>query len=153
MYPDVVRWLKKFLDGRKGISDVEVFDTHDVYLSALLPSKGYTSMDYPTYEIKVDIAGVFRFKEKEQLALVECKLNHLRLMDVAQTIGYSKVAVPEYSFLVSPAGLNGSLTRLFSNYNRTDVLEYSTNKYVTVARWEPDRTDISFNEYYPRGNL
>lgn len=153
MYPDVMRWLKKFLVGRIDVSEVEVFDTHDMFLSSFLPNNGYTEMDYPTYEVKADITAVFDKGGSTRLAIVECKLNHIKLIDVAQIIGYSRITKPEYSFIISPHGPNDSLIRLFTNYNRTDILEYIDQKYITVAKFEGDRLDLNYNNLYPRGNL
>lgn len=153
MYPAVVKWLRDFLEQRHEKSDVFVYDTHDVYLSNFLPSKGFTNRDFPAYEIKVDITGVIRGPKSDSLAFVECKLNPIRLHDVAQIIGYSRVANPEYSFIISPEGANDAVHRLLVTFNKLKVLEYDEGRSVVLARWDESRGSIDFMSLLPQGSV
>jgi hypothetical protein len=153
MYPAVVKWLRDFLEQRHDKNEVFVYDTHDVYLSNFLPSKGFTNRDFPAYEIKVDVTGVIRGPKSDNLAFVECKLNRIRLIDVAQIIGYSRVANPEYSFIISPEGPNDAVYRLLVTFNKLRVLEYNEGRSVVLAKWDESKGCIDFMSLLPQGSV
>lgn len=86
---------------------IYVDDTSRKALSRwLLEYKFYSLFpDYQTYEIEVDVAGVIECPGGAYLGFVECKLNRITLRDLSQLLGYSKVAKPLWSLIISPKGI------------------------------------------------
>jgi len=102
------------------------------------------------YNIQVDIVGFAIQKNLTHLALVECKNDYITLRDLSQLIGYSLVALPIYSFIISPQGPSDSLILLLKTYNRLDVLRYHHPKgklplTVTIARWVEEANSIDLS--------
>jgi len=155
MYPDVEKWMKKRLEAKYRRLPIDVYDTHTKYLSDFLEEKGLHVHfpDYPSYEIKVDVLGVIQGRDNIELAFVECKLNRITLRDVSQLLGYSKVAQPVHSILLSARGLNTSVTYLFDTFRRYDVLRYNDNKRMRIGAWNKTRLDIDPTSIIPRGEL
>lgn len=154
MYPEVARWLKFFLAERNLESEVDAFPLGKIKLSSFLESKNLHEFfeDYLTYEIEVDVLGVIHKKEKVQLAFVECKLKPITLRDVSQLLGYSKVAQPAYSLIISPEGLSKPVDLLFNTFRRYDVLNYGDGKNIKVATWDPGRKEIVASTLLPAGD-
>jgi len=74
------------------------------------------------------------------MAFVECKNEPITLAHVSQLLGYSRVALPRYSFIVAPQGASDSMRSLLLTYNRTDILEYLNKpgqlpRSIITARW------------------
>lgn len=144
MYPDVCRWLKGFLATRFQSADVDVYDLSHIPLSHFLRS--YDKGDFPpervTWDIRVDVVGfIHQPQEITALAFVECKNNQLTLAHLSQLLGYSRIALPLFSFLISPVGFSSTLVSLLRNYQRHDVLEYHwesgrRSRQVIVAEWD-----------------
>ena len=154
MYPDVVAWLKERLirHFRKADSII-VSDTSQTYLWRFLADNGYEKYfpEYLTYEIQVDITGVVVAKGTAKLAFVECKLSPITLKDVSQLLGYSKVASPLTSLLISSSGISSSIDRLLNVYRRFDVLEYDKNRTILVGCWNAVRKEIDVKTLLPKG--
>ena len=98
------------------------------------PIRTYNGGSFPeewrTWNIKVDIVGfVHRANKPTDLVFVECKNIKLTLSHLSQLLGYSRIAHPLYSFLISPAGFSRSLFSLLNEYHRHEVLS-------AVAEWE-----------------
>ena len=150
MYPAVCDWLSKFLTSRHRKTDVVVFDTSRKSLARLIQEKGLHEnlpAEWPSWDIYVDVVGFARVADSTTIALVECKLGALTLSDLSQTIGYSRVVLPNYSVLLSPAGCSDSLRSLLSTFGRTDVLNYSMRhgeiaKSIAVAEWNESASCI-----------
>lgn len=155
MYPDVERWLKNRLETRYRRRSIDVYDTHTKYLSDFLEERGLhvNFPDYPSYEIKVDVLGLIQRKENIEMAFVECKLNRITLRDVSQLLGYSKVAQPVHSLLLSAKGFSTSVSYLFDTFRRYDVLKYNSNKKIILGVWNKNRSDIDPTSITPRGEL
>ena len=66
-------------------------------------------------------------------------------------MGYSKVALPLYSIIISPSGISRSVNILFNTYNRFDVLEYDKGKRIRIATWDPGRKSIDVSSLIPSG--
>lgn len=152
MYPEVCAWLQSTLQSRFPKSGIVVADTSQITLSSYLEREGLSTLfpDYQTYEINVDVTGIVKGKTSH-LAFVECKLTPLTLRDLSQLLGYSKVAKPIYSILVSPAGMSKALTLLLKVYRRYDVLEYAEDARLKIGKWDPIRKTLDPATIIPMG--
>ena len=144
MYPDVCRWLKDFLTSRFQSADVDIYDLSQTPLSRFLRNydKGEFPPEWVTWDIQVDVVGfIHQPQEITSLAFVECKNNKLTLSHLSQLLGYSRIAHPQFSFLISPAGFSSTLISLLRDYQRHDVLEYHWEngkrpRQVVIAEWD-----------------
>jgi len=155
MYPHVRIWLEKLLRRKfKAASSVKVSDTSKKVLSKWLFEQGYHKYfsDYSTYEIEVDVTGVVEHENKASLAFVECKLNKINLRDLSQLLGYSKVAIPLISVILSPAGVSDSLNLLFNINRRDDILYYASNKRIVIGKWSVVRRELDLSSVIPKGS-
>ena len=154
MYPHVCRWFKNFLEGRFKDSSINVDDTSKKVLSKWLVEKGYHKYfkDYQTYEIRVDISGLIQKGENARLAFVECKLSRITLRDLSQLLGYSKVAIPSFSIILSPKGISRSMNLLFNISRRNDILYYSPDKHIIIGTWSETRQEIDPSSIIPKGS-
>ena len=153
MYPEVCRWLREVLQSRFPRAEIQVADTSQMVLSNFLEREGLTDLfpDYQTYEINVDVTAIIK-RKTPALAFVECKLTTLTLRDTSQLLGYSKVAQPIYSIIVSPAGISKALSLLLKNFHRYDILEYGETKRLRLATWDPIRKTIDPATVIPPGD-
>jgi hypothetical protein len=153
MYLDVKDWLRRLLRSRFPHSQVEVFDTSQVSLWKFLQRENYHRFfsDYLSYEIQVDITGIIESPQGAQLAFVECKLKPVRLRDVSQLLGYSRVARPFLSVILSPRGYSRSISYLVETFGRVDVLEYDKGRRIRIATWDPIRKEIDPRFTLPKG--
>lgn len=144
MYPEVCCWLKGFLTSRFQSADVEVYDLSSSPLSRFLKTypKGRFPAEWVTWDIRVDVVGfVHHSQEFTSLVFVECKNTGLTLAHLSQLLGYSRIAQPLYSFLVSSVGLSSTLVSLLESYRRYDVLEYhwqegTRPRQLILTRWD-----------------
>ncbi len=144
MYPDVCRWLEDFLTDRFRHADIEVYNLSKSPLSHFLKTynRGSFPAEWITWDIRVDVVGFIHSRDKlTSLAFVECKIRRLTLAHLSQLLGYSRIALPLYSFLISPMPLSSTLTSLLRKYQRADVLEYQWEKgkrprQIVVAQWD-----------------
>jgi len=151
MYPDVCTWFKTFLSSRFKNSSINVYDLSKISLSKFLAT--HESNDLPgewvTWDIKVDIVGIIQQpNHPTSLAFVECKIIPLTLAHLSQLLGYSRITLPVFSFLISPLGMSSSLISLLKEYQRLDVLEYywekgRTARRVIVAKWDSMSCNIT----------
>lgn len=159
MYKPVCQWLRRFLSERHRDARVQVHDVSRRSLSAFIDEsklREYLPAEWVTWDIRVDIVG-FIIKEGEaQLAFAECKNNPITLAHVSQLLGYSRVARPLYSFLLSPAGTGDSLVQLIETYRRTDVLQYDWQtgirpRTILIAKWDHWAGQIEVDSTLPQG--
>jgi len=145
MYPDVIDWFRNLLSSRFPRSEVTVFDTSRVLLRQFIKRQGLQQHfpDHLFYEIQVDITGIVKSSPKILLAFVECKLNAVNLRDVSQLLGYSRVARPSISVILSPKSCSRSISYLIETFGRTDVLQYDTNRRIRIAKWDTIKKDGS----------
>lgn len=153
MYPDVCRWLENFLRDRFKKADVEVCELSQKSISRFLST--YNRGDFPgewvTWNIKVDVVGfVHQPNKPTMMAFVECKNAKLTLAHLSQLLGYSRIALPLYSFLISPVGFSRTLVSLLQEYRRHDVLEYHWEsgrlpRKVVVAQWQTSTAKLNRN--------
>lgn len=153
MYPEVQKWLEKLLKTKYKKMLVHVYDTHAQTLSRFLMEKKLHNFfpDYPSYEIKVDVTGVLREGDKASLAFVECKLQPITLRDTSQLLGYSRVAKPLHSIILSPRDVSNSISYLFRTLRRYDVLYYDKDKKIIIGKWSQDRKSIIPSSIIPKG--
>ena len=79
-----------------------------------------------------------------------CKNTSLTLAHLSQLLGYSRIAQPLYSFLISSAGISPALLSLLQNYQRYDVLEYHWEegrkpRNIIVAEWEKATRNLNWH--------
>ena len=153
MYPDVCKWLEDFLKDRFRKSDVEVYELSQKSISRFLSTynRGQFPGEWVTWNIKVDVVGfVHQPNKPTKMAFVECKNIKLTLAHLSQLLGYSRIAQPLYSFLISPIGFSRMLVSLLQEYQRHDVLEYHWEagripRKVVVAQWQPSTANLNRN--------
>lgn len=153
LYPQVSKWLERALRDRHPRAEVAAYDTHSMVLSAVLRREGLQSFfkGCDAYEIQVDVTAIVKTSKSIQLAFVECKIDPIALRDVGQLLGYSLVAHPEWSFLISPAGLSECLHRLLITYGRQDLLNYGRNQFMRLATWNMERSELDLSTLVPAG--
>ncbi len=154
MYPEVCAWFKGILLEKHDDSKIHVQDTSRKVLSRWLVEKGLHKLfpDYQTYEIEVDIVGIIEKEDNAFLGMIECKLNQITLRDLSQLLGYSKVALPLYSIILSPQGVSKSMHLLFNVSRRNDILSYSNDKHIIVGKWSEKRKELDFPSIIPKGS-
>jgi hypothetical protein len=161
MYPDVTRWLKALLTSKLPGYSIEVRDTHASPLNEYIQRHGlqnYFSNDlWQTYDIRVDITAFVKLDSDTGLIFVECKTVPISLLHLSQLLGYSRVALPLFSYLLSSAGIGGTLRSLLTRYDRTDILEYHWQKgqlprRILVARWDANAKGIDSTSVLPPGS-
>lgn len=143
MYPAVCQWLSGFLQSRHRNAKVNVYDASRKSLARLIQEIGYLKnlpAEWQSWEIYVDIVGFARTDEITSIALVECKKEPLTLSHLSQTIGYSRIVLPDYSIVLSPQGASDALRSLLVTFGRIDVLQYHIQKgklprSVAVSQW------------------
>ena len=155
MYPDVMAWLKDALREQHPQANIDTYDTSKVALYRFLEMVGLENR-FPqcrSYDICVDVTGIVQTRRSAYLAFVECKLKAITLRDLSQLLGYSRVAIPVYSIIVSPAGIGSAMTYLLRTYGRVDVLEYGRGRRLKVATWDAQRREISIPSLIPAGEF
>ena len=102
LYPEIIKWIAKHLQGRHPKAEIKAYDTSRQDLSEFLRRHKLHSFfpEFETYIIRVDVTATIRYKDGCDLAFVECKLNPINLKDISQLLGYSKVVKPKYSFII-----------------------------------------------------
>jgi len=144
MYAPVCLWLERFLQNRNRGAKIYVFDSSQRSLTRIIQEKGLSTnlpAEWHSWDIYVDVVGFACTAKQTYLAFVECKLGAITLGNFSQLLGYSRVALPQYSIIVSPQGASDSLRSLLLTYERTDILQYHSEQgrlslVVAVARWD-----------------
>ena len=144
MYSDVCQWLEDFLRDRFRQADIDVYDLSRTPISRFLGTynQGIFPEEWVTWNIRVDVVGFVHHSNKPtDLVFVECKNVRLTVAHLSQLLGYSRVARPLYSFLLSPVGFSSSLVSLLQDYRRLDVLEYHSEqgrmpRQIIIAKWD-----------------
>jgi hypothetical protein len=155
LYPDICKWFTRYLKDRIKRANIEVIDTHAINLSRLIIDRSLQSI-FPqasSFDIKVDITALIEQKKQINLAFVECKLSPINLRDLGQILGYSRVAYPLYSFIISPEWISASLVNLFEVFGKYDILGYGSNKRIRIAKWNIARKEIDSETIIPPGPL
>ncbi|MEM2868236.1 MAG: hypothetical protein QXR84_07120 [Candidatus Bathyarchaeia archaeon] len=155
MYPHIKSWLERELKNNiRGVERIHVYITPRTSITKLLLNERLTphfSNEYLTYDIKVDITGIIIRGGRGELVFVECKLGKISLREFSQLLGYSVVAKPKYSLILSPMGVSDSLRKLISSFGRTDIIEYSKGRKIALAKWDGNKMDIDRTTIIPPG--
>ena len=159
MYPDVCKWLADFLKDRFKKAHVEVYELSQKPISRFLRTynQGNFPPEWVTWNIKVDVVGFVHHSNKPtSMAFVECKNTKLTLAHLSQLLGYSRIAQPVYSFLISPIGFSRTLVSLLQEYRRQDVLEYQWEvgripRKTVLAQW--DMATVNLNRHTMIGGI
>ena len=118
MYPDVISWLGRILREQFAGAEVDVRDTHALLLNRYIRQNGlqqyFQSNIWQTYEIRVDITAFMFYRERPALVFVECKIIPISLLHISQLLGYSRVAHPLLSYLISTKGIVSAVVGLIS---------------------------------------
>lgn len=153
LYNPIKKWLRGFLQQKYKNSDVEVFVLDRSVLCKFLQTieiQDYFPL-YQTFEIRIDILGVIKYRKKHEMVFVEVKSNEITLKDIGQIWGYSQVGKPKFSIIISPKGISDSLSLLFS-HNRYDITKYDEGK-IYICKWNLDRKEVDFSKTYPPGEI
>lgn len=159
MYPDIVVWLDRFIRERFRKHDVTTLDSSRSRTSSMVQQAQLVPAnkpDWASYDIRVDVTSVISSADSVEFAFVECKLKQISLRDVSQLLGYSRVANPVFSCILSPQGISSEVSALLSTYGRNDILEYDWPKgkvprSICVATWDQVRQDIDYASLLPSG--
>jgi hypothetical protein len=155
MYAPVISWFERTLKGLYPRTEIRVFDTSRFALSRFLEREGlHKSFPlYETYDIHVDVTAVLVPKNRAAtLGFVECKLAQITLADLSQLLGYSRVALPVYSIILSPQGIGTALHYLLNSFGRLDVLDYDQRRRLKVATWNASKGDVDLPTLVPPGD-
>lgn len=161
MYPSVVEWLNRFLGQKFRKAKILVADTSRVALNNFIARQNlepFFSPEWITFDLHVDVTGIVLTNQRAELVFVECKLPALTLSNVSQLLGYSRIALPLYSFLISPAGYNDSVISLIKTYSRGDILEYhwekgKTARNLMLATWNERAQEIEPSTIIPARSM
>lgn len=160
MYPEVSGWLRLHLKARFPDAQIMSFDTHAFSLKDFIRRKGlqrfFDSTLWQTYDIAVDVTAFIRAPRLSGVVFVECKTRAITLRDLSQLLGYSRVAAPLESYILSVRGISGTLMSLVLTYGRQDVLEYDWPKgqkprRIVLAKWDPARKGLDATSVLPPG--
>jgi len=146
MYPEVIKWLESELNQKFGKEAITVLDTHNSDLSNFIMNLDYEKFfpEFSTFKIRQDITGFVEYKDRVDLVFIECKNTKLSLINLSQLIGYSCIALPIQSFLLSPKGMGATLTKLLKTFNRKDILEFRPKRKISILKWDESKQDIDF---------
>lgn len=150
MYPDIITWLESDLIQKyqRQVETIKVLDTHDSDLRNYIIKLNYQKYfpAHTTYQIRQDITAFIQYNDRIDLVFVECKNKRLSLMNLSQIIGYSCMALPIYSILLSPLGMGTTLSKLLLTYDRKDILEFRPNRKIRIIKWDSSRKDIDYSK-------
>jgi len=153
LYPDIIRWFEKYLKGKYPKAEIKTYDTSRQDLSEFLRRHKFHLFfpEFETYVIKVDVTATIAYKNKCDIAFIECKLNPISLNDISQLLGYSKVVNPKHSFIISPTGISSPVNTLIKIFKRYDILEYSKGSKIRIAQWNKVTQEIDASTLLPPG--
>ncbi len=161
IYPDIVAWLGRVLSGKFSKAKVDVRDTRGSSLNHYIRKHGllnyFHSNIWQTFEIRVDITAFLMYRGQPELVFVECKTVPISFLHISQLLGYSRVALPLSSYLVSSNGIGTSVQSLITKYGRSDILEYHWGKgefarSIIIGKWDSNLKTIDPNTVLPPGS-
>lgn len=159
LYPDIIMWLDTFLRQRFSSEHIIVKDGSRKSIKRILQDENLNPINKPewlTFDILVDVCGFIIHHNRIEFAFIECKNKPISLLDVSQLLGYSKVALPIFSCIISPFGMSADVAKLMVTYNRQDILEYdypkgAQAKSVFIATWIQEHQQVDFSTIIPNG--
>lgn len=156
LYEPMCDWLKNFLKDKYSNKNCEIItvDSHSNCLDSVL--KDYEVIeDYPQtvgLQIKIDVLGIVKLKNKTKLTFIEAKKTALNLHDLGQLWAYCKLCNPSDAYLLSSVGL-GSLEVILNHFQREDLLDFGDGKKIKkmkVGRWDIRRAEIDSLSVIPK---
>jgi hypothetical protein len=152
MYPAICGWLLGFLRNRHRKATIKAFDGSRTSLARIISNNALGAglpHEWLSWDIRVDVVGFAIESGETHLAMVECKNSSPNLMDLSQLLGYSAIALPKYSMLLSPLDPADSLRSLLKTYGRMDVLRYGgsqsqISRSVAIVKWVRDQASIDW---------
>lgn len=152
LYPQIEKWLNNYLTDKYPKFHVETtYRSASRKLESVLREYGLKFSHTLFLNIKVDLLGMLRNKEKEELVFVEVKDAQLTLKDLGQLWGYTQLLNPLESFLISSIGL-GTLNELYYTLNRRDLFVYGSKRerIMRAAVWLKDNGSLDYGSMVPR---
>ncbi len=155
LYPDIEKWLNQYLtDNYKGCDIITTSESSSKTLDVVLKKYGIHLDELEGLLIKIDVIGIIQKSKNHdgiKLVFVEVKDELLTLKDLGQLWGYTKLANPIESFLISSEGL-GTLQIIFDVHNRKDLLVYGENseKFMKIVKWDNSRKIIDYSTMIPK---
>jgi hypothetical protein len=153
LYAPVRAWFQDLLARRFRNHTVRAYDTSHTRASSLIVQQGVQAA-FPqaaAWDIQADITALIIGRES-RIAFVECKKGRITLKDVGQLLGYSRVARPAASVLLSVEPPSDPLRTLLVTYGRYDILEYDENKSrIKIVQWDATRDAVLHSETLPPG--
>jgi len=141
---DIINWLETVLKARFSNAKIDVRDTRHISLSRFIRGNGFhvcfQNMIWQTYQISVDVTAFVSAGDSHQMVFVIYKDRPISLRDISQLLGYSRVANPLGSLLISTEGITSAVSSLLTVYGRTDILEYQWEKgkvarSIVIGTW------------------
>ena len=150
LYPEITDWFKQYLtDKYKNHNITTTYETSKKSLDAVLSSYGLRFDHLSGLLIKIDILGIItKNNNNPQLAFIEVKDEDLTLKDLGQLWGYTMIANPIESFLISSTGI-GSLYKIFKIHRRMELLHYGDGRMMNIVKWNSDRKIIDYDTKIP----
>ena len=157
MYPDIVRWLDRYIRERFRNRTVTTLNTSRTRTSNVLQKEQLAPSnkpDWASYDISVDVTSLISTEKSVEFAFVECKIKAISLRDISQLLGYSRVANPVFSCIISPMGISREVSSLLRTYSRNEILEYDWPKgkvprSICVAKWSQSKQSIDYATLLP----
>ena len=146
LYEPMRKWLYEYLQEKYKGAEVITIDSHARTLDSYLEEYGIIDK-YPQtvgLDIQIDVLGIVKSKRQTDIVFIEAKKTQLNLHDLGQLWAYCKLCSPSEAFLLSSMGL-GSLSKIFNNLQRIDLLNYGDGKLIRamrVAKWDLNRCSI-----------
>ena len=154
LYEPVRKWFERLLQSKYRRREVKAYDSHKISLARLIQQVGLQKV-FPqsiAWDIKVDITAFILSKNSTELGFVECKVSPVTLRDIGQLLGYSIVANPVVSLLISPNGISDPLMTLLKVYGTYNVLEFGPDRRrIRIVRWDVGKQDILYGQTLPPG--
>ncbi|MCW1294229.1 MAG: hypothetical protein QXP07_00085 [Candidatus Parvarchaeum sp.] len=151
LYPAIEEWLNRYLREKYPKYQVETtYKSSTHTLENMLREYGIRLSRAYLLNIKIDIIGILKDKNREELVFVEVKDALLTLKDLGQLWGYTQLINPIESFLISSKGL-GILAEIYTTLNRRDLFVYGTKheKTMKAAVWSAASRSIDYSTLIP----
>jgi len=154
LYDPMRDWLQQYLEDKYKGATIITVDSHAQTLDLFLEKYGVID-HYPQtlgLDIQIDVLGIVTKNSKSHIFFIEAKKTQLNLHDVGQLWVYCKLCDPAEAFLLSSVGL-GSLSKIFNNLSRTDLLEFGDGKRIKkiqVGKWDISKRSPDYHTLVPK---
>lgn len=154
LYDPMRDWLQQYLEDKYKGATIITVDSHAQTLDLFLEKYGVID-HYPQtlgLDIQIDVLGIVTKNSNSHIFFIEAKKTQLNLHDVGQLWAYCKLCDPAEAFLLSSVGL-GSLSKIFNNLSRTDLLEFGDGKRIKkiqVGKWDISKRSPDYHTLVPK---